>query len=93
MKRMTKLWLAALLLAAGGLAAAYPPKPDLERPPWMPTEQELIDEQCAIRETERRNSCLDFCYGEGMFGSYKSGVCGVGGTCSCTYYASQDLLR
>ena len=26
----------------GGLAAAYPPKPDLERPPWMPTEQELI---------------------------------------------------
>ncbi|WP_374473795.1 hypothetical protein [Arenimonas sp.] len=93
MRNTTKLWLAALLLAMGGAAAAYPPRPDLERPPWMPSEQELIDEQCAMRETERRNSCLNFCYREGMFGAYKAGVCGVGGACTCTYYASQDLLR
>ena len=83
MLKTTRPWLAVLMLALAGAAMAYPPKPDLERPPWMPTEQELIDEQCAIRETERRNSCLNFCYGEGMFGSYKSGVCGVGGSCSC----------
>lgn len=93
MLKTKRPWLALLLLALAGGAAAYPPKPDLERPPWMPSERELIDEQCAIRETERRNSCWNFCFGEGMFGSYKPGVCGLGGACTCTYYASQDLLR